>query len=817
MMNAHDELWSLLEALCEDRISAEEVARLESLVLSSKEARQLYVRYIDLHGSLYWNAAFAARTEDVLPTSKEFEMPAPAPEHGLTWERFADSALSELSTSDEPANISFLRQELPSTLTPVRSASSKSEILSPRRTRARHQRRLRILNRSLAAVASIVALLGLVYWNTGDGLRLASIWGPAHESMATPDGKPVLAEQANSGSNSDLPSEKLAALDHPRSPRQPVTLPLSTQGEAGQNVPPGDLARLGSNSEKTGTAPQTLVAEQQALADEAARVRALAESVSAFVKAPSKPSITLAYPAGGLSSWQVIQKIDSQLATTWKGRGITPARLATDATWHRRVYLDLIGHIPTAAESEAFLADNAPRKRERLIDRLLDDPGFARHQATIWTNLLVGRAPHEEADRDSLYDYLRVSFAGGRPWNRIVAELISAKGRSHENGATNFLLAHLNNNAIPAATMTSRLFLGRRAEHVEHLEEAFGESRRASFWELNSFFRQASSRPVLVLDRSSGKQVQVAHELFDLPVSGPVYYEVANGTSLAAFPRFGGQEVDDAGTTNRRQELARILAEDADRQLARAFVNRVWSQFLTLGFTSPVDDMGPHNPPSHPELLELLTTNFVREDYDVRELIRWITNSKPYQLAAVSNSDFAGSSLIERGEGHDFQHHLSRPLTLEQTFDSILVMESPVPGQQQFWAEAYQRRQSWLSQYILPVETEENTEVEIYSSLNESLSLMNGELTRGLLAAEPGTLLSEVLRNHPKDTDRAHALAMAIVSRPATDEEIAMVRRAAVKKTNQPRSREEQERATLDLWRDFAWALLNSSEFSLNH
>ncbi|ODA29657.1 DUF1549 domain-containing protein [Planctopirus hydrillae] len=898
MSTWNDELWQLLEALCEDRINADELLRLEQIVLSSKEAKLFYIRYIDLHGSLYWNAAFGARQDEVSPVADEDSVSdkdpvadkdfarAAVPDTEvdrdsefkespaeLTWEQFSslmvesipeNEPLVSLSTDQEVAlpetkealgPEGYLWQELPSRLTAVKALATASQ-LSPAgksthgstswlsgmsgKSKSRRSRRLnKWLKSTGSAYAGIAAVLlvclSIASWQQirgHSGQFLASLWKPAANLDSPLANHADLSASVPAGSLTkvDTTAPPAAEINGPlnrsesettarTNGRTPVALPLSVLDN------PQGISQTSPTEERIAQRAQALK-EQQAMAEEAARIKSLSESVSAFVKSPSKPSIALTYPQGRLSSAQVVSQVNDYLTKTWKEENLTPAPLASEAEWHRRVYLDLVGHIPTSAETEAYLSDRSPGRRERLVDRLLDDPGFARHLATTWTNLLVGRHGLETADRQALHEYLRVSFAGHRPWNRIVEELVSASGRSHENGATNFLLANLNQDASAATTRTARLFLGQSLDCVQCHQHPFDDARQAKFWELNSFFRQASSRPVLVLDQQTGKRVQVAHELYDLPVAGPVYFETTNQTSVAAFPRWAGQEVDDSATTRRRVELGRILAEDHDHQLARAFVNRQWSQFFGRGFTTPVDDMGVHQPPVHPELLELLTRSFVQENYSIRELVRCLVNSRPYQLASIVDFDSApkslpnatGSESVIREDYTSFEFMRARPLSPEQIFDSFLIMKSPVPGQQQFWMEAIEKRQEWIAPFIQQLPTEENIETSLYASpLQEVLTLMNGDLTQDLLTAASGTLLAETLKRYPRDVDRANALTMAIVSRKATETELTLLRAALSKVAGQVKNGENAEMLTLDLWRDFAWALLNSSEFRMNH
>ena len=223
--------------------------------------------------------------------------------------------------------------------------------------------------------------------------------------------------------------------------------------------------------------------------------------------------------------------------------------------------------------------------------RLLDDSDYVRHSTTIWSNLLVGRVERREVNRPSFEKFLRESFARNRPWNEMVNELVAARGRNDQNGATNFLLAHLNNDATPATAITARLFLGTQVQCTQCHNHPFNEWRQEQFHGLTAFFKSTHSRSVRDGD---------AFELISGSFDGSPYYEDRQGVLHVAPAGLGGQRVDLKGNQNPRGELARLMTGDGSTQLALAMVNRTWARLLGHGFTSPVDDMGPHNPPRTP-------------------------------------------------------------------------------------------------------------------------------------------------------------------------------------------------------------------------
>src|SRR6185369_2289494 len=141
----------------------------------------------------------------------------------------------------------------------------------------------------------------------------------------------------------------------------------------------------------------------------------------------------------------------------------------------------------------------------RLINRLLDDPGYARNMTTIWTNNLIGRATPRDINRPALQKFLREAFGRNRGWNQVVSDLLTAEGSSDENGAANFLLSHLNDGAVPATAISAKLFLGMQVQCTQCHNHPFNDWKQNSFWEFNSFFKQARSREVRKYNEKTGR------------------------------------------------------------------------------------------------------------------------------------------------------------------------------------------------------------------------------------------------------------------------------------------------------------------------
>lgn len=688
MSDVRDELWPLLNALCDQRLTPAEAARLEQLVLSSPEARRQYVDYLNLHGSLYWDAVGGLA---LIP---------------------ADSKI----------------------------------VAAPSRTR-------RWIIGSVATGMAAMLLIGVV-WRT---------------AFSPPNGQPV----------------ELVVIPADHTPPDQAANPLPQVG-------PREPVRLKSRD-----------ADSHTIADN--------DTDLPGVHPPAVPEVDDALPLVLDSNLPAdvqrpVALINHRIAAAWSDAEITPSERADEAAWLRRVYLDLTGRIPTADDVQSFLADRRAGKRASVVDQLLDSPDYARNLTTQWTNLLVGRVSAEQVDRPALQKFLRTSFAQNRGWDDIVSDLVAAEGRADENGAANFLIAHLNNQAVPATAITARLFLGQQVQCTQCHKHPFGDGAQTDFWELNSFFHQTESLRVVERDPKTGQTKSSVAELVSQPAGGPTYYEAPNGLMKAVYPRYHGHEISPDPEVNRRQELARLMIEDDSRQLARAFVNRTWQHFFGFGFTRPVDDMGPHNPPSHPQLLAELAREFRQADYDIKQLTRWICLSDAYQLSSRMTDDNRVDDP-ERGEMPLFSRVYPRPLSAEQLYDSFLVATKAHQSGAADWTAAESQRQAWLAQFIVSFDTEENDEANTFDgTVTQALTLMNGPLIDKALEPTAGTYLGQVLRQPATDTQKIEQLCLAALSRKPNSRELAAMHKLVRKSPTESEG-----------YQDLFWALLNSNEFSATY
>ncbi len=496
--------------------------------------------------------------------------------------------------------------------------------------------------------------------------------------------------------------------------------------------------------------------------------------------------------------------IDELIKKGWDNAGLKPSRLSTDEEFLRRLYLDLSGRTPTIQEAQGFLNSKEKGKREKLLEYLLNQPDFARNFGTQWTVLLLGRKRQErQVDREALSAWLRRQFLDNRPWDRVVFDLVTAKGNNKENGAVNFPLAHMEFGAVPLTSMTTRLFLGQQIQCTQCHDHPSNDWKQADFWGINAFFKGLRKQDVTKAD-STGAEVFDHTELSDRPTDAFSQFDRRNGLVGIAYPKFlDGRKISEKSDVDRRVELGKMIADPANVDLARAFVNRMWGHFMGRGIVNPVDDFGPHNPPSHPELLDKLAAEFQKSGYDVKALVRWIVNSQAYNLSSVMTKQNEKDETL-------FSHMALKPMTPEQLFDSLLTATSAHKAGGE--TKAGSTRDTWMRQFVVTFANDEGDEGSTFQgTIPQALMMMNGELMKNATEGKPGSFLADLLYKAEKQSGTSPAtymvnnLYLAALSRYPNRTEMSQASHFV---SNYP--------DTIGVLQDLFWALLNSNEFVLN-
>jgi hypothetical protein len=513
------------------------------------------------------------------------------------------------------------------------------------------------------------------------------------------------------------------------------------------------------------------------------------------------------------SSDVVINYIDQQISQGWSDNEVQPSPLATDAEWIRRVYLDIVGRIPSAVEVTAFMSDKDKSRRSKMIDQLLDDSAYVRNWTTIWTNLAIGRRTPRRVSRLGMEKFFREAFARNRPWDEVVVDIVTGEGHFVENGQVNFLLAQMANrdDAVQLTAKTTRLFLGMQVQCTQCHNHPFNKWKQDQFWQFNSFFRQTDKKDRRKYDPKSGRMVDDYSEITWKNFQGPVFFEKRSGLMQVAYPEYLGAKVDPGPETDRRKELGRLMTETSDHEIpmiAKAMVNRMWGHFFGYGFTRPIDDLGPHNAASHPELMDRLSTEFVKSGYDLKQLVRWICNSHSYNLTSEfgSNNNFDDPAA---GEMPLFSHMYVKSMSAEQLYDSLIVATNAHNSGRSNWEDAEKQRQRWMQQFVVAFDTDENDESTTFNgTIPQALMMMNGELIDNAINAKKGSYLYSILSERGADARKIQNLYLTALSRPATRSEI---NTAGKLLASYPRDKQ------IAAYQDLFWALLNSNEFIFNH
>lgn len=518
------------------------------------------------------------------------------------------------------------------------------------------------------------------------------------------------------------------------------------------------------------------------------------------------------FVAGSVLDEDVIAVIDARIAEALQANGVPPSPVASMEEWTRRAWLTLVGRIPSLDEMSTALASADADHRADVVDRLLQSPERSQRLAEVWTSLLVGRAERPQIDRPALQDYLVAAFEDNRPWIQVVGELVSAQGRSDSNGATNFLLAHLDNQATPATAVTARLFLGEQLQCVQCHHHPFApERKQQEYWAFNAFFQNSQRASV---ERSAEAIVSGRRpvRLIDREAGGMTFFETLNGRQEAVVATYDGQRIPADQKVSRRAVLAELLAEDSGSRVARAMVNRVWADFFGFGFTNPVDDMGSHATVSHPELLDALTDAFVASGYDLRRLQRWIALSAAWERTSRS---VAGNEqdAPEAGVIPLFSRVYPRRMAPEQVYDSIRVAIRAVGGQATAVEPQSDHRRQWVSQFVRPYNTDENDEANGFNgSVAQAMVMMNGADINTAIRQAGQAFLGSQSQLPPADSV-LEQVALAVLTRSPTEGESAVFRR----QLRQLRRTADYQQALPQVTEDMLWAYLNSSEFLLIH
>lgn len=511
--------------------------------------------------------------------------------------------------------------------------------------------------------------------------------------------------------------------------------------------------------------------------------------------------------AGNLSAAEPLHdRIDRLIEARVEARLL--AAPADDATFARRVYLDFTGQIPAAAQLRAFLADTAADKRTRLIDELLATPEYPRRMAEAFNVLLMER----RGGNAEWEQYLHDSFAANKPWDQLVREMLDPGSQPEAaRPAIYFYQKRLekygqNPTDFPGLTRdVARLFLGEDLQCAQcHNHLFIDDYKQVDFQGLYTVFLNVSIK----------KGKDKFPDIVEKPMTARLQFtSVFDPTQKATGPRLpGGKEFDIPEKVSKESPfsplslIARELPRADNPQFTRNIANRLWQMMLGRGLVHPVDLFHSENPPSHPELLDLLAREFAEHQFDIRWMLRELALSRVYGRSGLVPAGADAAPL------ESFAVSIERRLSPEQLLWSTLLATGERDRVQQIGETAAKHPsgptfQELQKAFLKTFANEPRDPEDDYrATVAGALFLLNDDRLLQLLQPRPDNLIDR-LSKLTDSSEIADELFVCILSRLPTSEERAQVAEYLAAHADQRTTALGQ----------LAWALLASMEFSVNH
>jgi hypothetical protein len=488
--------------------------------------------------------------------------------------------------------------------------------------------------------------------------------------------------------------------------------------------------------------------------------------------------------------------IDELVFSKLKALGLPSSPVCDDATFLRRVTVDIAGRLPSQEESEAFLADTDPQKRAYLVDRLVDSADYADFFANKWSAILRNkrRQTQDRVATFAFHDWIRQSLHENKPYDQFVRQIVASSGAVGKNPPVAWY-REVKDQAAQVED-TAQLFLGLRIQCARCHHHPFEKWSQEDYYGFAAFFARVGRKKDAIPN-----EARIYHQRGVASARNPKTNQDVKPTGL------GSETLEIAPDQDPRHELADWMADPNNPFFAPALVNRYWKHFFGRGLVDPEDDMRVTNPATNPDLLQALASDFIKSEFDLKQLVRTICNSTTYQLSSEPNE-------WNRDDKQNFSRYYPKRLNAEVLLDSI----DQVTGTQTNFGgipvgtRAVELPDNGFNSYFLTVfgrpESSSACECERSGEANlaQSLHLLNSGEIQGKLTSGGGNaaqLAADKDRGHQAKVRQLYLLAF---SREPTSEETE-VANAYIEKVGDPKRAYE----------DIVWALINTKEFLFNH
>lgn len=485
--------------------------------------------------------------------------------------------------------------------------------------------------------------------------------------------------------------------------------------------------------------------------------------------------------------------------------GIPPSPLCDDATFLRRVHIDLTGTLPTEQRVTAFLTDQDPEKRNKLIDQLLDSTAYADYFANKWNMVLRNkrRGNDQQTSTYAFYRWIWSSLYENKPYDQFVREILTASGSAEDHPpVTWYREVDQTNEQVEDV---AQLFLGLRIQCARCHHHPFEKWSQDDYYGLAAFFSRVGKKNIVGVDPQL-RDKRVFHQ----DQQGPAQARNERTGKMLPPTGLGGQPLSIPAEEDPRHYLADWMAAPDNPFFAKALVNRYWKHFFSRGIVEPEDDMRETNPPSNPELLERLARAFLESGFDLKQLCRTICQSSTYQLSSLPNE-------YNLKDKQNFSRYYPKRLPAEVLYDAFHQVTGTTPsfGGLPAGTSSLQIPDPSISQnvYFLKVfgqpqgDTACECERSQEANLAQSLHLLNSNEVQGKVSAgnaRPAQWANDKSRDHES---KLRELYRWVYAREPEPDELRIGLAHLEKHQDNPKLAYE----------DITWALINTKEFLFNH
>ena len=479
--------------------------------------------------------------------------------------------------------------------------------------------------------------------------------------------------------------------------------------------------------------------------------------------------------------WQAPEtwtKVDEFVSEKWKRMKILPSGLAGDAEFLRRIHLDLTGLPPTADQVKKFLADKRPvrTKRNEIIGKLIGSPDFIDHWANKWADLLQVNRKFLGAEGAKLFrEWIRKEVNDNTPYDMFVRKILTAKGSNKVNPPASYYKIL----RTPDMMMenTTHLFLATRFNCNKCHDHPFERWTQDQYYETAAYFAQVGLKrdPKNAKGNIGGTAVEGAKPLYEEiydKTEGDITHDRTGAVTPPAFPYVAKAKVDPK--KSRREQLAEWMTSPDNQYFARSYANRIWGYLTGVGLIEPLDDIRAGNPPSNPELLDYLTDEFIRSDFNVRHLMKLIVESRTYQLSIKTHK-------WNEDDYVNFSHATVRRLPAEVLYDSIhraVGAQPNIPGvaagtrAAQLPDAGVKLKDGFFATMGRPpresaCECERVNDVQ----LGPVMAMISGA-TVGDAVSNPKNLIASLVEKEKDDKKVVNEIFLSVLNRPASDREV---------------------------------------------